>query len=200
MIFDQLVNKNSYGVSAKGEPTGQCGLAELRIKTRGAPIFQKVYRTPLSKRKLIDDAIREMLEDGVIRPSSSPWASPVTVVPKKYGSIRFCVDYRKLNSITEQDTYPLPLIQDIFDQVGGSRIYSTMDLKARYWQLPVAEADIPKTTFRCHRGLFEFVRMPFGLANSPAVFQRVIDKLLSGLVGKCVLVYLDDIVVYSNSA
>ena len=198
--FDQLVKENYDVFSAKGEPTGQCGLTELRIKTRGAPICQKAYRTPLTKRKLIDDAIREMLEDGVIRPSSSPWASPVTLVPKKDGSIRFCVDYRKLNSITEKDTYPLPLIQDIFDQVGGSRIYSTMDLKAGYWQLPVAEDDIPKTAFRCHRGLFEFVRMPFGLANAPAVFQRVMDKLLSGLIGKCVLVYLDDIVVYSNSA
>ena len=102
--------------------------------------------------------------------------------------------------VTEKDTYPLPLIHDIFDQVGGSRIYSTMDPKAGYWQLPVAETDIPKTAFRCHQGLFEFVRVPFGLTNAPAVFQRAMDKLLSDLVGKCVLVYLDDIVVYSKSA
>ena len=193
------MKENSDVFSAKGEPTGQCGLTELRIKTRGAPICQKEYRTPLSKCKLIDAAIREMLEDGVIRPSSSPWASPVTLVPKKDGSIRFCVD-KKLNSKAEKDTCPLHLIQDIFDQVRGSRIYSTMDLKAGYWQLPVVEADIPKTAFRCHWRLFGFVRMPFGLANAPAVFQRVMDKLLSGLVGKCVLVYRDDIVVYSNSA
>ena len=148
---------------------------------------------------MIDDAIEEMLEEGVIRNSASPWASPVTLVPKKDGSIRFCVDYRRVNSVTEKDTSPLPLIQDIFDQVGGSAIYSTLDLKSGYWQLPVAEADIHKTAFRCHRGLFEFVRMPFGLANAPAVFQRTMDRLMADLIGVCVLVYLDDIVVYSTS-
>ena len=190
-LFDELVHNNSDIFSAKGEPTGECELT---------PISQKAYRTPLTKIILINDAFSEMLQDGVLCPSSSPWASPVTLVPKKDGSIRFCVDYRKLNSATEKDTYPLPLIQDIFDQVGGSAIYSTLDLKAGYWQLPVAEADIPRTAFRCHRGLFELQRMPFGLANAPAVFQRTMDKLLSGLIGVCVLVYLDDIVVYSKDS
>ena len=121
-VFDELIRLNEDVFSAKGEPNGECELTALTIKTNCSPICQKAYRTPLCKRKLIDEAINEMLEDGVIQPSSSPWASPVTLVPKKDGSIRFCVDYRRLNAVTTNDTYPLPLIQDIFDQVGGSNL------------------------------------------------------------------------------
>ena len=109
------------------------------------------------------------------------------------------MDYRKLNTCTVRDQYPLPLIDDIFDQVAGSAIYSTLDLRAGYHQIKMAEVDIPKTAFRCHLGLFEYLRMPFGLANAPAVFQRTMDKVLAGLIGRCVFVYLDDIVVYSSS-
>jgi IS1 family transposase len=140
-----------------------------------------------------------MLAEGVIRPSSSNYASPVTLVPKKDGSTLFCVDYRRLNDITIKDQYPLPLIQDIFDHLGGSTIFSTIDLKSGYWQIPVAEEHIHKTAFRCHRGLFEFTKMPFGLANAPAIFQRVMDKVLASYIGKFALVYLDDIVIYSRN-
>ena len=139
-----------------------------------------------------------MLHDDIIQPSSSPWSSPVTLVPKPDGSTRFCVDYRQLNKVTWKDRYPLPLIQDIFDQVGGSSIFTTLDLKAGYWQIPVAEKDIPKTAFVCHKGLYEFKRLPFGLANAPSQFQRIMDKVLAGLIGVCVLVYIDDLVIYSK--
>ena len=100
-----------------------------------------------------------------------------------------------MNSVTIRDQYHLPQIQDIFDQVGGSTIFSSLDLKAGYWQLAVAE----KTAFRCHLGHYEFLRMPFGLTNAPAVFQRMMDKVLAGLIGRIVMVYLDDIVIYSRS-
>ena len=109
------------------------------------------------------------------------------------------MDFRRLNSVTIKDTYPLPLIDDIFDQVAGSVAYSTLDLKAGYHELPVATQDVEKTAFHCHRGLFEFLKMPFGVANGPAVFQRTMDRVLSGLLGVCVFVYLDDIVGYSSS-
>ena len=198
--FDELMRRNADVFSAKGETNGTCTLTALTIKTNSAPINQKAYRTPLNKRLVVEAAIDEMLADGVIEPSCSPWASPITLVPKSDNTIRFCVDYRRLNSVTEKDTYPLPLIQDIFDQMGGSVIFSTLDLKAGYWQLPVAEEDIPKTAFRCHKGLFQFKVMPFGLCNAPAVFQRTMDYVLSGLIGACVQVYLDDIIVYSRNA
>ena len=140
-----------------------------------------------------------MLTENVIRPSESAWASPITLVPKRDGTTRFCVDYRKLNSVTIRDQCPLPQIQDIFDQVGGSNIFSSLDLKAGYWQLAVAEDSIEKTVCRCHLGHYEFLRMPFGLTNAPAVFQRMMDKVLAGLIGRIVMVYLDDIVIYSRS-
>ena len=141
-----------------------------------------------------------MLEQGVIRPSVSPWSSPITLVPKKDSTPRFCVDYRKLNAVTVPDRYPLPLIQDIFDQIGGSTVFSTLDLNSAYWQIPMDEASIPKTAFKCHRGLFEFLRLPFGLCNGPAAFQRIIDTVMGDLLGKICLVYLDDIVIFSSNA
>ena len=198
--FDELMRRNAVVFSAKGETNGTCTLTALTIKTNSAPINQKTYRTPLNKRLVVEVAIDEMLAEDVIEPSCSPWASPITLVPKSDNSIHFCVDYRRLNSGTEKYTYPLPLIQDIFDQIGGSVIFSTLDLKAGYWQLPVAKEDIHKTAFRCHKELFQFRVMPFGLCNAPAVYQRTTDHLLSGLIGVCVQVYLDDIIVCSRTA
>lgn len=116
--------------SAKGEPNGKCTLCPMSIPTHGPPICQQAYRMPLTKWKLVEQAVDDMLADGVIRPSSSPWASPITRVPKKDGTTRFCVDYKKVNDVTEKDRYPLPLIQDIFDQLGGVTIFSTLDIKA----------------------------------------------------------------------
>ena len=163
------------------------------------PIKQQSYRMPLIKRQKVEECVEEMLKDGVIRPSESSWSSPVLLVPKKDGSIRFCVDYRKLNSITRRDAHPLPLIQDVFDQVSGSTIFSTLDLRSGYWQVPMSTDSIQKTAFTCHLGLFEFTRMPFGLTNAPAIFQRSMNKVLSGLIGRCCMVYIDDIVIFSHT-
>ena len=197
--FNALLRKNADVFSAKGEPNGHCNLSPMTITTNGPPICQAAYRTPLHKRQLVDEAIDEMLADGIIRPSVSAWASPVTLVPKKDGSTRFCVDYRKLNAVTEKDRYPLPLIIDVFDQIGGSSIFSALDLKSGYWQIPMDVESIPKTAFRCHRGLFEFNAMPFGLATAPSWFQRIMDNVFEGLIGKICLVYLDDIVIFSKT-
>ena len=186
-------------VGPLGERNGLCTLVPISIETTGPPISQSAYRTPLAKRKLVEDAVEDMLQEGVIRPSSSPWASPITLVPKKDGTTRFCVDYRRVNAVTVQDQYPLPQIQYIFDQAGVSVIYSTLDLKSGYWQLEVEETSVSKTAFRCHCGHFEFLRMPFGLTIAPAVFQRTMDRVLAGLLGKCAMVYIDDIVIYSRS-
>lgn len=113
--------------------------------------------------------------------------------------MRFCVDYRKLNAITQKDAYPLPHIQDIFDSVDKAKIFSTLNLKSGYWQVPMHPDSIEKSAFTCHLGLFEFLRMPFGLTNAPALFQRAMTKVLSGLIGRCCGVFIDDIVIYSQN-
>ena len=187
---DRVIRKYADVFSGEKDPNGLCNLPPMRIRTVGEPIALRAYRTPLTKRRLVDEAIEEMLETDVIRPSSSPWAAPVTLVPKKDGSTRFCVDYRRINEVTIKDQFPLPHIQDIFDQVGGSLIFSSLDLKAGYWQVPLHPADRAKTAFRCHRGHYEFNVMPFGLCNAPAVFSRIMDQVLGELVGKCVMIYI----------
>ena len=184
----------------EGTPNGRMPSKSMKIDTGNTPpIRQRAYRTPLSKRIQVEEELRKMLDEGVIRPSKSEWASPITLVPKKDGSIRFCVDYRKINAATRKDAHPLPLIQDIFDSLTGAKVFSTLDLKSGYWQIPVAEEDVKKTAFITHTGLYEFVRMPFGLANAPAEFQRTMQTVLGEMIGQFVMVYLDDIVVYSKS-
>lgn len=185
---------------SKEDPIGYCDIVPMKINTGDSPpIYQRPYRTPLAKRKIVEEQVEEMLQLGVIEPSSSPWASPITLVPKPEGQTRFCCDYRKVNAVTVRDSYPLPLISDIFDQLGGSTIFSTLDLKSGYWQIPVDPEDKPKTSFCCHMGLYQFRRVPFGLANAPAVFQRTMDRVLHSLIGKICYVYIDDIVVYSKT-
>ena len=179
--------------------SGAIGVPSMSIETEGPPIFQRAYRAPLTKRQVIDDAVDEMLSDGVISPSNSPWASPVTLAPKKDGGYRVCINYRRMNAVTKKDRYPLPHIQDIFDTVGCGKIFTTLDLKSGYWQLPVAEADREKTAFVCHRGQFQYNRVSFGLANAPSFFQRTMNHILAPLLGKCVLIYIDDLVIYSSS-
>jgi len=122
-----------------------------------------------------------MLANKIIRPSRSPWSSPVVLVIKKDGTIRFCIDYRKLNNITIKDVYPLPRIDDSLSTLANNSYFSTLDLCSGYWQIPVAEADKVKTAFITHSGLFEWNVMPFGLTNAPATFQRYMDIVLAGL-------------------
>jgi hypothetical protein len=143
-------------------------LPELHITTTcDEPLSQSPYRAALNKRAIIDSEVDKMLELGVITPSMSPWASPVTLVPKKDGTWRFCVDYRRLNSSTIKDKYPLPHVDDIFNAMHGCEYFSTLDMKSGFWQLPVHADSKAKTAFVCHRGQFEFNRMPFGLCNAP---------------------------------
>jgi hypothetical protein len=178
----------------------ESSLPGIQIETEpGRVVNCKPYRTSLNKRHIVDTEIDNMLKMGIIRPSNSEWASGITLVPKKDGTTRFCVDYRRLNSVTVKDRYPLPHIQDIFDSLGGANVFSTLDLKSGYWQLPVHGDSIKKMAFTCHRGLFEFLRMPFGLANAPSFLQRAMTQALSEFIGKFCMVFNDDIVVYSRS-
>ena len=197
--LNQLLRNSADVFSTPEVNLGRCIHPPMSIKSTGPPICQPAYMTPLLKRRIIDECIDDMLHQGIIRPSTSPWSSPITLVKKPDDSTRFCVDYRKLNAVTVSDSYPLALISDILDQIGNSTIFTTLDLKAGYWQIEMEEQSIPKTAFRCHRGLYEFLRLPFGLKNGPAAFQRIMDTVLSGLIGHIAMVYLDDIVIYSNN-
>ena len=164
------------------------------------PLKQQPYRTPVVKREKVAQLIREMQEQGIVQPSSSAWASPVVLVPKKDSSSRFCVDYRRLNNITKKDVYPLPRIDDILDTLGQAKYFTTLDLASGYWQVELEPNSRAKTAFTTHCGLYEFNRMPFGLCNAPATFQRLMQVVLAGLVEwDCCFVYIDDILVASKS-
>ena len=141
----------------------------------------------------------DMLDKDIIQPSVSPWASPVVLVPKKDGTLRFCVDYRQLNSITSKDAYPLPRIDETLDTLAGSVWFTTLDLISGYWQVEVKPEDREKTAFCTKDGLFEFKVMPFGLCNAPATFQRLMDLVLAGMQWSQCLVYLDDIIIPGRS-
>ena len=146
-----------------------------------APVRQQVRRIPPVRREEARNLLSDMLKKDIIQPSSSPWASPIVLVPKKDGTVRFCVDYRKVNSLTRKDTYPLPRVDDTLDTLSGSKWFSMLDLISGYWQVKVEEKDREKTAFCTPDGLFEFKVMPFGLCNAPATFQRLMDMVLAGL-------------------
>ena len=161
------------------------------------PLTTRPPRMAYRERPEMTSAMKEMLANQIVRPSNSPWAAPVVLVPKKDGKIRFCVDYRKLNAITRRDSYPLPRIDDALNSLQGASYISSFDVTWGYWNIKIAEQDIPKTAFITPDGLYEFVRMPFGLTNAPATFQRLMDSILAGVKWMSCLVYMDDIIVLS---
>ena len=155
------------------------------------PIHQATRRLPLTKREEAEQAVQEMLQQGVIEPSSSPWSSPVVLVRKKDGSTWFCVDYRKVNQITHKDLYPLPRIDDTLEALTGAKYFSTLDLKSGYWQVKVDEWNKEKTAFFTGKELWQFTVMPFGLCNALRTFERLMERVLAGLSLSTALVYLD---------
>lgn len=171
----------------------------IELKPGAKPVFAQPYRAGPKAGKIEQDEVDKMLKAGVIEPARSEFASPVVLVPKPDGSLLFCVDYRRLNAATIKDSYPLPRMDECLDSLGDAQFFTTLVCNSGYWQIPVATGDKPKTAFTCHAGCFQFCRMPFGLCNSSATFQRTVDFLLSRFRWRSCLVYLDDIIIFSNS-
>lgn len=176
------------------------------IKTPGVsqPIHQRPYRLPYSQQAEIDKQVNELLEDGVITTSDSPWIAPLLIVPKKVDATgeqryRVVVDYRKLNSITVGDAFPMPNINEILDQLGRAKYFSCLDMASGYHQVPLCPKDQEKTAFSTNQGHFEFKRMSFGLKGAPSTFQRLANRVLMGINGFRAFVYLDDIIIIATS-
>ena len=171
---------------------GMTMLSKERVKMRPRQLV-------LAKREALKLELKRLLKLGVIEPSRSCWASPVVLVTKKDGSIRLCVNYHRVNDLTLKDSYPLPRIDDSIDTLRGSKWFSTWDLASGYWQVPMDSKDIDKTAFTTPFGLYHFTVMPFGLANAPATFERMMEQVLSGLHWEISLINIDDIIVFSRT-
>ncbi|XP_042466024.1 uncharacterized protein LOC122048535 [Zingiber officinale] len=164
-----------------------------------APVSRTPYRMAPKELEELKVQLQELLDRGFIRPSVSPWGAPVLFVKKKDGSLRLCIDYRQLNAVTIKNKYPLPRIEDLFDQLKDTCVYSKIDLRSGYHQLRVGDADIPKTAFRTRYGHYEFLEMPFGLTNAPAVFMDLMNRVFLEYLDQFVIVFIDDILIYSRS-
>ena len=179
---------------------GYCDVLQHDIDTGdAAPIKQSPRRPPLAAVEAEDQILDDMLRAGVIEPSNSPWASPVCLVKKRDGSYRFCVDYRRVNAVTKADAYPVPDIQDAFDNLRHAKWFLTMDLLSGYWQVKNTDRAKERSAFCTRRGLFQFTRMPFGLSNAPATFCRVMSTVLKDHLWKICLCYLDDLILFGRT-
>ena len=169
--LQELINKYKHIFASKDIELGKTNVVTLQIDTKDEePVKQRPYKTPLTLRPQLEQQLEEMLQAGIIRHSSSAYAAPIILVPKKDEGMRLVVDFRKLNEKVIKNSYPLPNIEDVISQLGGCKYYSKIDMKAGFWQIGIKEEDKHKTAFTCFLGLFEFEVMPFGLTTSPSVF------------------------------
>ncbi|GJR71970.1 putative reverse transcriptase domain-containing protein [Tanacetum coccineum] len=172
---------------------------QIDLVPGAAPVARAPYRLAPAEMQELSTQLQELSDKGFIRPSSSPWGAPVLFVKKKDGSFRMCIDYRELNKLTVKNRYPLLRIDDLFDQLQGSRVYSKIDLRSGYHQLRVHEEDILKTAFRTRYGHYEFQVMPFGLTNAPTIFMDLMNRVCKPYLDRFVIVFIDDILIYSKS-
>lgn len=192
-----LLNRYRDCFAENNSELGIAKSAELEIHLENnRPFTFRPYRMSASEQEIVKTMVEELVKDGIIRESNSSYSSPILLVKKKNGESRLCIDYRKLNSQSIKDRYPLPRIDDQLDRLHGSCCFTSLDLRAGYYQIPVSEKSKHLTAFVTNAGQYEFNRMPFGLANAPSVFQRLINKVL-GPVKNIAAVYLDDVLIHT---
>ena len=195
--IDQFLRRNICVKSKK--PSLVKDMQHHIITSEALPVNTKPHRIPHAWQDEVNKQIEEMLKNDIIRPSSSPWNSPIILVKKKDNSTRFVCDFRGLNDVTKKDSYPLPHIRDVLDKMQGSRYWTTLDAASAYWSMPLANQDKEKTAFAVPRGKFEFNVTPYGLCNAGASYQRMMDVTLSGLPPDRILAYMDDIAILSKT-
>ena len=196
----QLLLKHADVFVQEGDELGYTETYKHTIPTTDdVPVSQPFQRIPPTQYQEVKDHIQKLLEDDIIQESHSPYASPVVIVREKDGSIRLCVDYRRLDAKTVRDAFPLPTIEESLDAVGDAKWFSTLDLASGFNQVAMDPADRHKTAFITPFGLYEYNRMPLGLTNAPATFSRLMQRCLNELIFQILLVYLDDIIVYSGT-
>lgn len=196
--LQRVLDKVAFASDA--QPYGRAtGTTHRILLTDQRPIRQSLRPTSPLERQIIRKEVSRLLQLGAIRPSRSPWASPIVLVKKKDNSTRFCVDYRKLNDNTVKDSHPLPRIEDLLESLQGCQYFTSLDAASGYWQIAMDAESVSKTAFLCTEGLFEWQVMPFGLCNAPATYQRAMNELLSDLIGICCLVYIDDVLIYGST-
>jgi hypothetical protein len=172
---------------------------KIELKEGAEPVSKPVYRLSLAEQNELKSQIELLLEKGLIRPSVSPWGAPVLFAPKKDGGLRMCLDYRALNKLTVKEKCPIPRVDELFDRLHGATHFSNIDLRSGYYQIRVREGDVPKTCIRTRYGYFEFLVMPFGLTNVPSTFQALMNEVFRDYVDNFILVYLDDVLIFSLS-
>ena len=183
----------------KGAPPARSVEHKIELVEGAVPKAKPPYRLGQKEQDELEKQIRDLLDQGFIRPSVSPWGAPILFVPKKDGRWRMCIDYRALNKDTVKDRFPIPRIDELLDRLGRAKFFTKLDLASGYHQIGVTSGDIAKTAFRTNRGSYEFIVMPFGLTNAPATFQRLINSVFEGEINDFVLVYLDDILIFSET-
>ncbi|KAJ6846282.1 uncharacterized protein M6B38_279565 [Iris pallida] len=199
--FPKIVEefKDVFPEELPGLPPDRAVEFSIDLILEAAPIAKKIY--PMNKEELaeLNKQIKELLAKGFIQPNASPWGAPVLIVKKKDGTLRLVIDYRALNEVTIKNKYPLPRIDQLFDQLGEARVFSKIDLRSGYHQVNVKKEDVPKTAFRTRYGHYEFLVMPFGLTNAPAIFMDLMNRVFYQYLDKFVIVFIDDILIYSKN-
>ena len=190
--------ENIFGEELKSFPKNRSIKHEINTGDNDAVAINQYRLSPLEK-QTVEDNIKKLLELKFIQPSNSPWSAPILFVKKKDGTLRMCLDYRKLNSITKKSKYPIPRVDVLLDSLKGARIFSRLDLCSGYYQVEIEDNSVEKTAFRTENGHYEFRVMPFGLTNAPATFMTLMNSIFSDIIGKYVIIYLDDILIYSET-
>ncbi|KAL5560311.1 hypothetical protein UlMin_036522 [Ulmus minor] len=195
----KLLSSDVFPEELPGIPPEREISFEIELLPGSAPVSKAPYRMAPAELKELQIQLQELLDKGFIRPSYSPWGAPVLFVKKKDGTLRMCIDYRELNKLTIKNKYPLPRIDDLFDQLKGAANFSKIDLRSGYHQLRIKDNDVPKTAFRTRYGHYEFLVMPFGLTNAPAAFMDLMNRVFTQYLDKFIIVFIDDILVYSKT-